>query len=129
MSHVFNFLFVMIFLSLSHPLHPHSYSGVYRHLHSFPSYVSNALHRLHSRGGATVVTLNTGNKTFNLGLLPSFIHNWLFPFLPCHPLSPHISASLLHHPRHHFTLVIPSLLFVASLHFDYSAHQLLFIVM
>ena len=36
-----------------------------------------------------VVTLNTGNKTFNSGLLPSLILNRPFPFLPCHLTSRH----------------------------------------
>ena len=40
-------------------------------------------------GGATVVTLNTRNKTLNLGLLPSFIHNRPFPLLPSHLTSRH----------------------------------------
>ena len=92
----------MIFLSLSHPLHPHSYSGVYRHLHSFPPYVSNALHRLHSRGGATVVTLNTGNQTFNSGLISSFILNRPFPLLLSHPTSGHhLTSSLSSHLTGH----------------------------
>ena len=79
-------------------------------------------------GGATVVTLNTGNKTFKLGLPPPFIHNRPFPFLPCHPLSLYISASpciipvaTSHRSFLHFCL---SHLFI----FDYSAYRLLFIV-
>ena len=49
-----------------------------------------------------VVTLNTGNKTFNSGLITSFIHNRPFPFLPSHPTSGHhLTSSLSSHLTGH----------------------------
>ena len=49
-----------------------------------------------------VVTLNTGNKTFKLGLISSFILNRPFPFLPSHPTSGHhLTSSLSSHLTGH----------------------------
>ena len=58
-------------------------------------------------GGATVVTLNTGNQTFNSGLIASFNLNRPFPFLPSHPTSGHHLMSSLssHLTGHYFAFV------------------------